>query len=79
MQLPLTEYDKELMIQALSNFGKPLLNKKLSPAEKKELSSIENIIHQLAFGRDDKDRAVEEADRVNAKADQLINRYKTGL
>jgi hypothetical protein len=55
------------------------LNKKLSPAEKKELSSIENIIHQLAFGRDDKDRAVEEADRVNAKADQLINRYKTGL
>tara|TARA_R100000935_G_scaffold6774_1_gene14614 strand:+ start:26 stop:193 length:168 start_codon:yes stop_codon:yes gene_type:complete len=54
MQLLLTEYDKELMIQALSNLGKPLLNKKLSPAEKKELSSIENIIHQLAFGRDDK-------------------------
>jgi len=79
MKLLLTQDEKQLMIQLLSAEGKPLLSKKTTPEEKIKLKSIENIIHQLAFGNDDLDRAVEEADRVNAKADQLINKYKTGL
>ena len=89
MQLLLTDYDKGLMIQVLSDHGKKLLNKKLSPEENKELSSIENIIQQLAFGKNDStdnhnkilaayERVLNEVDQVNNKADDLVNKYQEG-
>ena len=53
MRLILTQYDKTLLIKLLGERGRQLQSKKTKPNEKKELESIERVIRQLAFGRDD--------------------------
>ena len=53
MRLILTQYDKNLLIKLLGEKGRLLQNKKINSEEKKELDSIERVIRQLAFGRDD--------------------------
>ena len=46
--------DKQLIIKALSDYGKPMLAKKKNTREEKqEMDRIRGIISQLAFGRDD--------------------------
>jgi hypothetical protein len=42
-----------LLIKLLGEKGRLLQNKKINSEEKKELDSIERVIRQLAFGRDD--------------------------
>ncbi len=52
MKLQVTENDKDILINALSDHGKPLLkNPKLTPEEKRTLGSIENLIKQIDFNR----------------------------
>ena len=53
MRLILTQYDKTLLIKLLGERGRQLQSKKTKSNEKKELESIERVIRQLAFGRDD--------------------------
>ena len=53
MRLILTDYDKSILIKLLGERGRELQNKKTNVAEKKELDSLQRVIHQLAFGRDD--------------------------
>jgi len=53
MRLILTQYDKTLLIKMLGERGRALQNKKTRTEEKKELDSIDRIIRQLAFGKDD--------------------------
>jgi hypothetical protein len=50
MKLQATEKEKDLMINALADKGKPLVNKaKPTTEDKKTLESIENLIKQIAF------------------------------
>lgn len=50
IKLQATEKDKEVLIKALADLGKPLVKKpKPTPEEKKTLGSIENLIKQIAF------------------------------
>ena len=53
MRLILTKYDKTLLIKLLGERGRQLQNKKTRTEEQKELDSIQRVIRQLAFGRDD--------------------------
>ena len=53
MRLILTDYDKSILIKLMGERGRQLQAKKKSEAEKKELDSLQRVIHQLAFGRDD--------------------------
>ena len=53
MRLILTKYDKALLIKLLGERGRALQNKKTRTEEQKELDSIQRVIRQLAFGRDD--------------------------
>jgi len=54
LRLLLSDVDKQLIIKALSDYGKPMLAKKKNTREeKKEMDQIRGIISQLAFGRDD--------------------------
>ena len=50
IKLQATEKDKEVLIKALADLGKPLV-KKSNPTteEKKTLVAIENLIKQIAF------------------------------
>ena len=53
IKLLITDYEKELMVNALAEHGKPLVKKeKLTRQEKKTLDSLEKIIHQLVFGNE---------------------------
>ena len=54
MRLILTEYDKGILIKLLGERGRELQKKKTNAEEKKELDSLQRVIHQLAFGRDDR-------------------------
>jgi hypothetical protein len=50
MKLQVTEKDKEVLIKALADLGKPLVKKpKPTTEEKKTLVAIENLIKQIAF------------------------------
>jgi|TARA_R100001530_G_scaffold64370_1_gene46249 hypothetical protein len=50
MKLQVTEKDKEVLIKALADLGKPLVKKPTpTPEEKRTLGSIENLIKQIAF------------------------------
>ena len=51
LMLMITDPERYLIIEALSNHAK-MLSKKNSTQENKKQKSIENIIQQLAFGRD---------------------------
>jgi len=53
MRLILTDYDKSILIKLMGERGRELQKKKINVAEKKELDSLQRVIHQLAFGRDD--------------------------
>ena len=53
MRLILTQYDKTILIKLLGERGRQLQAKKTNVPEKKELESIERVIRQLAFGKDD--------------------------
>jgi len=50
LKLQVTDKDKDILIKALADLGKPLV-KKPTPTteEKKTLGSIENLIKQIAF------------------------------
>jgi hypothetical protein len=53
MLIKIQASDKEvqLIINALAEHGKPIIKKaKQTMEDKRNLKSIENIIHQLAFG-----------------------------
>jgi|TARA_Y100001973_G_C5162676_1_gene314380 hypothetical protein len=53
LKLFATQEEKEMLIEALGNYGKPLLEeKKPSRETKKKIASIEKLIHQIHFGRD---------------------------
>jgi hypothetical protein len=56
IKLLLTSAEKQLLIDALADKGKVLVDKektsKLTRDEQKEMNSIEKIIHQIAFGRE---------------------------
>ena len=53
LKLFATQEEKEILIEALGNYGKPLLEeKKPSRETKKKIASIEKLIHQIHFGRD---------------------------
>ena len=48
----LTESEREIIIEALSKQGLPILNKeKKTQEEKVKYRKIEEIIHKLAFGK----------------------------
>lgn len=50
IKLQATEKDKEVLIKALADLGKPLVKKpKPTIEEKKTLIIIENLIKQVAF------------------------------
>jgi len=50
MKLQVTEKDKEVLIKALADLGKPLVKKPTpTPEEKRTLGLIENLIKQIAF------------------------------
>lgn len=52
MKIQVTEKDMDLMINALADYGKPLVKKpKPTPEEKRTLGSIENLIKQIDFNR----------------------------
>ena len=56
IKLLLTSAEKQLLIDALADKVKVLVDKektsKLTRDEQKEMNSIEKIIHQIAFGRE---------------------------
>ena len=56
IKLLLTSAEKQLLIDALADKGKVLVDQektsKLTRDEQKEMNSIEKIIHQIAFGRE---------------------------
>ena len=56
IKLLLTSAEKQLLIDALADKGKVLVDKEktstLTRDEQKEMNSIEKIIHQIAFGRE---------------------------
>ena len=48
LKLFATQEEKEMLIEALGNYGKPLLEeKKPSRETKKKIASIEKLIHQI--------------------------------
>ena len=50
IKLQVTDKDKDILINSLADYGKPLVKKpKLTPEEKRTLGSIENLIKQIAF------------------------------
>ena len=50
IKIQVTEKDKEVLIKALADLGKPLVKKpKPTTEEKKTLVAIENLIKQIAF------------------------------
>ena len=50
LKLQATEKDKEVLIKALADLGKPLVKKpKPTTEEEKTLVAIENLIKQIAF------------------------------
>lgn len=51
VKIQASDKEVQLIINALAEHGKPLI-KKVKPTmeDKRNLKSIENIIHQLAFG-----------------------------
>lgn len=52
MKIQVTEKDMDLMINALADYGKPLVKKpKPTLEEKRTLGSIENLIKQIDFNR----------------------------
>ena len=53
MRLILSKYDKTVLIKLLGERGRQLQAKKIRPEEKKELDSLERVIRQLAFGKDE--------------------------
>jgi hypothetical protein len=51
IKIQVSEQEVQLIIDALAEHGKPLVNKpKQNSEEKKKLRSIETIIHQLWLG-----------------------------
>ena len=56
IKLILTSQEKQLLIDALADKGKLLVDKektsKLTRDEQKEMNSIEKIIHQIAFAKE---------------------------
>jgi len=54
MRLIVTEYDKGILIKLLGERGRELQKKKQTEEEKKELQGCQRLIHQLAFGRNDR-------------------------
>jgi len=53
IKLLITDDEKELMVNALAEHGKPLVKKeKPTRQERKTLDSLEKIIHQLVFGNE---------------------------
>ena len=51
IKIQVSEQEVQLIIDALAEHGKPLVNKpKQNSEEKRKLRSIENIIHQLWLG-----------------------------
>ena len=56
IKLIVSDDEKQLMIYALADKGKPLVEKekkqKLTKDEQKKMSAIANIIQQIAFGMD---------------------------
>tara|TARA_R100001443_G_scaffold36900_1_gene50705 strand:- start:263 stop:427 length:165 start_codon:yes stop_codon:yes gene_type:complete len=50
LKLQATDKERDLIINALADKGRPLITKaKQTPEEKKILASIENLIKQIAF------------------------------
>ena len=52
-EIDLQLYNKTVLIKLLGERGRQLQKKKLNVPEKQELESIERVIRQLAFGRDE--------------------------
>ena len=56
IKLILTSQEKQLLIDALADKGKLLVDKekasKLTRDEQKEMNSIEKIIHQISFAKE---------------------------
>lgn len=51
VKINISDKEIQLVINALAEIGKPIIKKdKPTTEDKKTLKSIENIIHQLAFG-----------------------------
>lgn len=51
IKIQASEKETQMIIDALAEHGKPIIKKaKPSMEDKRTLKSIENIIHQLAFG-----------------------------
>lgn len=56
IKLMITQTEKQLLIDALADYGIPIIKKdKRTTDDKKKLDSIEKLIHQIAFGRDHAD------------------------
>jgi len=55
LMLIVTAEEQDMLIQILGEKGRQMMNGS-SVQENKELKSIENIIQQLAFGRDHDDK-----------------------
>jgi hypothetical protein len=50
LKLQATDKERDLIINALADRGRPLITKaKQTPEEKKVLASIDNLIKQIAF------------------------------